>query len=224
MAQNSKIGTLVFFISLLSSFTLFSQIDSTKTINNEMGVTISTNQLKANPSTTKTKPNINFNINKKINTEAINQNLKKYSNNNASNMLLENRPEDKDIIGVKYWKGKDVTHKSLASTYGLGTVTTTSRIVKIETRDHSYIDGDRIKIYLNEQVISDNVGLKGSYFVIYVKLKDGYNRIDFQALNQGFSGPNTAEFSLYDANGNLLSDKEWNLTTGQTATLGVIKQ
>ncbi len=209
-----------------TSIASFSQSDSTHTINNEVGVTTSTNQLKANSSNTRVNPNTNYNINsnKQLNTDAINQNLKKYSNNNHQSILLENRPEDKDIIGVRYWNNEDVTHKRLASTFGLGTVTTRSRTVKIETRDHSYVDGDRIKVYLNEQVISDNIGLKSNYFVLYVKLKDGYNRIDFQALNQGFSGPNTAEFSVYDENGNLLSDKEWNLTTGQTATLGIIKQ
>ena len=210
-----------------TSIVSFSQSDSTHTINNEVGTTTSTNQLKANSSNTRVNPNTNYNINsnnKQLNTDAINQNLKKYSNNNHQSILLENRPEDKDIIGVRYWNNEDVTHKRLASTYGLGTVTTRSRTVKIETRDHSYVDGDRIKVYLNERVISDNIGLKSNYFVLYVKLKDGYNRIDFQALNQGFSGPNTAEFSVYDENGNLLSDKDWNLTTGQTATLGIIKQ
>jgi len=225
MTQNLKILVLTIFWTL-SSIALFSQTDSVRTINNEVGVTTSTNKLKASSSTTRINPNtnINFNTNEKLNTKVINQNLKKYSKNTTSNMLLENRPEDKDIIGVKYWNNKDVTHKRLASTFGLGTVTTRSQTGKIEARDHSYVDGDRIKVYLNEQVISDNIGLKSNYFVLYVKLKEGYNRIDFQALNQGFSGPNTAEFSVYDANGNLLSDKEWNLTTGQTATLGIIKQ
>jgi len=225
MIQNLRKLTLTIILTW-SSIALFSQSDSTKTINNEVGVTTSTNQLKANSSNSRVNPNnnYNFNSNNQLNTEAINQNLKKYSTNNNQSILLENRPEDKDIIGVKYWNNKDVTHKSLASTFGLGTVTTRSRTVKIETRDHSYVDGDRIKVYLNETVISDNIGLKSNYFVLYVKLKDGYNRIDFQALNQGFSGPNTAEFSVYDENGNLLSDKEWNLTTGQTATLGIIKQ
>jgi len=58
--------------------------------------------------------------------------------------------------------------------------------------------------------------------VYYLTLEKGYNRIDFQAINQGLSGPNTAELNLYDANGTLISSKEWNLETGQTATLGVI--
>jgi hypothetical protein len=58
--------------------------------------------------------------------------------------------------------------------------------------------------------------------MVYLELNEGYNRIDFQALNQGLSGPNTAELRLYDANDNLISSNEWNLLTGQIATLGVI--
>ena len=79
-----------------------------------------------------------------------------------------------------------------------------------------------IRIFLNEQVVSDNIGLKGNYYVYYITLEKGYNRIDFQAINQGLSGPNTAELNLYDANGNLISSKEWALGTGQNATLGVL--
>ena len=136
---------------------------------------------------------------------------------------METLPEDKDIMGKKYWKGKDVTHQRLASNFSLGTVKSTTKVVRLETRDHSYVDGDRIKVFLNEQVVSTNIGLKGNYFVIYLTLEPGYNRIDFMALNQGLSGPNTAEFKVYDQNGTLISDKEWNLATGQTATLGIIK-
>ena len=62
------------------------------------------------------------------------------------------------------------------------------------------------------------------YYVLYVNLEPGYNRIDFQALNQGFSGPNTAELNVYDDKGNLISAKEWNMPTGATATIGIIKK
>ena len=139
-------------------------------------------------------------------------------------MLLETLPEDRDIIGKKYWQGKDVTHQRLKSNMSLGTVSSTSETVKIECRDHAYIDGDRIRIYVNEKPVSTNIGLKYNYYVLYVNLEPGYNRIDFQALNQGLSGPNTAELIVYDDKGTIISAKEWNLATGQTATLGIIKK
>lgn len=216
------------FLILLISFSsasLFSQNDTTKT-NNEINTTKGNYQLKAASSETKVQPISDFNlkIENKLNTDAINKNLNEHKPTaQTQNFLLEELPEDSDIIGKKYWKGKDVTNKKLASTFSLGTINSATKTIKIECRDYSYVDGDRIKIYLNEQVVSDDIGLKGNYYVLYVDLKQGYNRIDFQALNQGFSGPNTAEFSVYDANGNLLSSKEWNLATNETATLGIIK-
>ena len=50
------------------------------------------------------------------------------------------------------------------------------------------------------------------------------NKIDFVALNQGSSGPNTAELRIYDDSENLLSANQWNLATGSTATLIIVKK
>jgi len=214
---------LVGFIPIIS----FSQNDTTKVVAkfNKIDTEITTKGNYQLNATSKVKPvsNFNFNIEKKVNPEAINNSLNqhKFTTNNQ-NFLLENLPEDKDIIGKKYWKGKDVTHEKLKSNVSLGTVKSATKMVKIECRDHSYIDGDRIRIYLNEKVVSSNIGLKSNYYVLYLNLEKGYNRIDFQALNQGFSGPNTAEVILYDANGTIISAKDWNIATGETATLGVI--
>ena len=55
-------------------------------------------------------------------------------------------------------------------------------------------------------------------------LEPGFNKIDFQALNQGESGPNTAELHVYDDNGVLVSAHEWNLLTGYKATVIVVKE
>jgi len=223
------------FLIFLMSFTsvvCFSQKDTTKVtasekkLKGEIGAVKGNYQIKASSAKTKFNPPTNFNLksDKKLNTAAINKNLNQNKANSKNhNFLMEELPEDQDIIGKRYWNNKDVTHQKLASTYSLGTITSKSRTVKIECRDYSYVDGDRIRIYLNEKVISDNIGLKANYYVIYINLEQGYNRIDFQALNQGFSGPNTAELNVYDDKGNLISAKEWNMQTGATATIGVIK-
>lgn len=230
--NNALKSLLLILLISFSSPRLFSQNDTAKIglkekkITDEISDTKGNYQLKAISATTKVKPISNFDlkIDKKLNTAAINKNLNQHkSTSQNQNFLLEELPEDKDIIGKKYWKGKDVTHKKLESNLTLGTISSKSKTVKIECRDHSYVDGDRIRIYLNEKVVSTNIGLKGNYYVLYINLEQGYNRIDFQALNQGFSGPNTAELNVYDDKGNLISAKEWNLPTGSTATLGIIK-
>lgn len=217
---------------LLISFSYlnsFSQNDTTKTVIKDSKISRESSNIgnyKINATSNKTlNSNFNFNNNKKVNTDAIIKNLNKNNvSNKTQNFLLEELPENRDIIGRKYWKNKDVTHKRLESNLSLGTVNSSTKTVKIECRDYSYVDGDRIRLYLNEQVISNNIGLKSNYYVYYVNLQDGYNRLDFQALNQGLSGPNTAELRVYDDKGNLLSAKEWSLPTGATATLGIIKK
>ncbi|UMB60450.1 hypothetical protein MHL31_15380 [Lutibacter sp. A80] len=224
-----KVSLKIFFSFLLINTvinTAFAQADTTKIkkFDNEINTTRSTNQLKAKSFGSKVSTNnqLDLNINKQVNTAAINKQLNSAKPNNNSNFLMENLPENKDIIGKKYFKNKDVTHTKLNSTFSLGTVKSTTKRVKVECRDYSYVDGDRIRIFVNEQLVSDNIGLKGNYYVYYIDLEEGYNRVDFQAINQGLSGPNTAELNLYDANGNLISSKEWALATGQNATLGVI--
>ena len=43
------------------------------------------------------------------------------------------------------------------------------------------------------------------------------------ALNQGTSGPNTAQFIMYDDQENEISSNIWNLATGVTASVIIIK-
>jgi hypothetical protein len=233
MNNTLKITILSLFISCFS-VNVFSQIDGTKSsskpikMDNNSGVLKSKTPIKATFENTKIAPpiqNIDFKIDEKLNTSAIDKNLEQNKSNSKNhNFLMETLPEDRDIIGKKYWKGQDVTNKKLQSNVSLGTAKSTTKTVKIECRDFGLVDGDRIQIYLNNQVVSTNIGLKGNYFVVYLNLEEGFNRIDFQALNQGYSGPNTAEMIVYDAMGNIISSKEWNLATGETATLGIIKK
>ena len=222
-----KFQYLYFFLLLsFTSIQVFSQSDTSKIkkIDNETTLPKNNGQLKVDFSKVKLNPNTNLDlkIDAKVNADAINSNLNKYSNSKNQNFLMETLPEDRDITGKRYWQNKDVTHQKLKSSVSLGTLNSKTKTVKVECRDYSYVDGDRIRIYLNEHVVSDNIGLKANYYVYYLTLEKGYNKIDFQAINQGFSGPNTAELNVYDANGTLISSKEWGLATGEVATLGIL--
>ena len=106
----------------------------------------------------------------------------------------------------------------------LGDVKTISDTANIVCRDFEYVDGDRVSILVNDEVIVQNLTLNSSFRGINLKLKEGFNKIDFIALNQGESGPNTAELRIYDDNDVLLSANQWNLATGAKATLIIVKQ
>jgi hypothetical protein len=68
------------------------------------------------------------------------------------------------------------------------------------------------------------VNLDSNFQGFEIVLEKGFNKIDFEALNQGSSGPNTAEFQIYDDNGGLISASQWNLGTGFKATIIVTKE
>ena len=141
----------------------------------------------------------------------------------ARNFMSQPKKIDSDILVKKYFGGKDMSDVKITSDYSLGTLQSTSKSMRIEVRDHSLVDGDRIKVYINEQMINSNVMLNGLYHIIYIDLNKGYNRIDIEAINEGYSGPNTAELKVFDEEGYLLSSQEWNIRTGQRATLGIVR-
>jgi hypothetical protein len=106
----------------------------------------------------------------------------------------------------------------------LGDFKTKSNYATIQYRDHEYVDGDRVRIFINEDVVKHNVTLQGSFNGFTFPLQDGFNKIDFQALNQGDSGPNTAELVILDEDGKVLFSNRWNLATGYTATVIIVKE
>ena len=65
--------------------------------------------------------------------------------------------------------------------------------------------------------------MKQNYQSFALPLDVGINKVKIVALNQGFSGPNTAGFKIYNDAGILISSNEWNLATGAKATMIVVK-
>jgi hypothetical protein len=94
-----------------------------------------------------------------------------------------------------------------------------TKFVNIVCRDHEYPDGDRVQILINGVIIKNSLLLTSNYRRVEVNLIQGKNTIEIVALNQGESGPNTAEFVVYDDKGSVVSSKEWTLLTGVKAII-----
>jgi len=105
----------------------------------------------------------------------------------------------------------------------LGEVRTTAVKVNVIYRDHQYPDGDLIRVFVNGDIVRPSVLLTSGFSGFNIDLEIGINKIDFQALNQGSSGPNTAEFQILDENGNTVAGNQWNLATGVKATIILTK-
>jgi len=126
-------------------------------------------------------------------------------------------------IKQKFSEGQKDVSKFSRDHY-LGDIRTTSKYIRIKCRDHEIVDGDRIRLLLNKAIIHPNITLTGSFYTIDIEIVDGFNTIEFEALNEGFVSPNTAELKIYDENDVLLSSNRWVITTGYKARLVIFKR
>ena len=106
----------------------------------------------------------------------------------------------------------------------LGDFKTKATFVHIQCRDYGLIDGDRVSVYVNDVVVTSEIFLTEDFRDLELTLKSGFNKIEIMALNQGTSGPNTAEFQVFDDQQKLISANQWNLATGFKATLIIVKE
>ncbi|MEO2061532.1 MAG: hypothetical protein ABGW97_01010 [Christiangramia sp.] len=136
---------------------------------------------------------------------------------NPNNLMTE-----ADAVKQRWSKDK-AAKEEYRNDQSLGNVITNGKFVEVYCRDHEYVDGDRVKIIVNGQVVNENMPLQGGFTPVLVHLQDGFNSIEFVALNQGTSGPNTAELRVLSEKGEQLAKKEWNLLTGAKAQLIVVK-
>jgi hypothetical protein len=136
-------------------------------------------------------------------------------------MVYDDGLKSSGEIFEKRWK-KELVKGGVIKTMSdqfLGEHKVDTKFVNIVCRDHEYPDGDRVQIMLNGYIVKHNLLLTNSYRRVEVNLAQGKNIVDIIALNQGDSGPNTAEFVVYDDRGKVISSKEWNLLTGVKARI-----
>lgn len=105
----------------------------------------------------------------------------------------------------------------------LGQFKTGSKVISIACRDHEAPDGDLVRIWLNDKIVVDAILLEVNFKEVYLDLNEGINKIEIEALNQGESGPNTAQFVIFDDKKGMVTTNKWNLTTGVKAKLVILK-
>ena len=160
---------------------------------------------------TKTKPNNSFQIGLPENKFSMTPN-NKFVN-----------PGDK-IVARMNKKANNEDQIVFRRNQNLGDFKTKSKTARVAYRDYGQVDGDQIRVILNEKVLEKGVYLDSNFQGFEITLVEGFNKIDFEALNQGTLGPNTAELQVYDDKGTLISASQWNLGTGFKATIIIIKE
>ena len=144
-------------------------------------------------------------------------------------------PKEKFInVGEEYLKKmqKDVDKTLnennmplLRRNFDFGQINTKSKYVIVRVRDFIYVDGDLLRIYQNATILKEQVFLGDSFTDIKILLGEGFNKLDFEALNTGTSGDNTAEIIIIDDQKKVLSKNYWdNLATGFKGTILLVKE
>lgn len=153
--------------------------------------------------------------------------IKKNDDRNSSNQTSNQKETFLNPADI-YLKKLKKEEKKKPNNYNkgeyLGDVSTGSAYVNILCRDFEYVDGDRVRISVNDSIIIYNLFLESKFAGFKLPLTKGFNKVDFTALNQGSSGPNTAELRVFDDSNQLISSNQWNLSTGATATFIVVKK
>ena len=104
-----------------------------------------------------------------------------------------------------------------------GDFTNNGGYVNVYCRDFAAIDGDRVSIFVNGVEEVRDIFLLERFRGFQINLNPGFNKIEFLALNQGESGPNTAEFQVLDDKGNVIVRNRWDLATGSKAQFVIVK-
>lgn len=129
-----------------------------------------------------------------------------------------------EFIGRTEVKKRGENTEAYKGNQDFGQLKTSSQFVQILCRDFAAEDGDRIKILVNDKVVMSDITLTNDFKGVQITLEPGFNKVEFEALNQGTSGPNTAEFKVFDDKEKLISSNEWNLATGFKARILVVKE
>ena len=148
--------------------------------------------------------------------------FKKKSNDNPNEEFID--PSKKYLKKLNKKKEEDQNPNNFRVDQYLGDFKNNGKFVQIALRDHESPDGDLIKIMLNDKEVISRILLQEQFIALTLNLMVGFNKIDFVALNQGTSGPNTAEVRVFDDQGNLIGSNRWNLATGVKATYIIVKE
>ena len=105
-----------------------------------------------------------------------------------------------------------------------GDYRTKSDYINISYRDHGRIDGDLLRVLVDGDVIQSNISLIGSFQGFRLNLKEGLNKIEFYAINEGDYIPNTAQYRITDEWNKVISGKIWALSKGVKVTIIIVKE
>lgn len=106
----------------------------------------------------------------------------------------------------------------------LGSFQTNSDKAYIRFRDSGRaVDGDAIRIVLNNKIVVNEIVLTRFLEVYEINLVDGFNRIEIETVSEGTLKPNTMHLIIQDGNLVLFRDKDYSLSRGSSSNILIFK-
>jgi hypothetical protein len=149
-----------------------------------------------------------------------------------NNPLTEPKPFsmilDSDLMDAgeelqKRWNDNKLKATAKYDQY-LGDFKTKSSYLGLQSRDFGSVDGDYVRIIVNDVVVENSLRLSGYFKGINIDLVAGLNRIDIIAINEGSASPNTGHFIVLDHEGKTITNQKWNLYSSGKATMIILKE
>lgn len=203
------------------TFSSVAQLDNTSSGKNKSGTLGS---FKANAKNVTKPKTIGFGSNKGFKTANDKEKEKRKKIAEEQKLLNKGIVDEALIAKERFSKNfKKINGSYPVIDQDLGSFRSNGKFITVYCRDFQHPDNDRVTVYHNGVPVVYNISLTRSYQKFQIPLDVGLNKIDFRALNQGTSGPNTAGFKVYDDSGKLISSNEWELATGAKATIAISK-
>ncbi|MEW7278116.1 hypothetical protein ABW636_05935 [Aquimarina sp. 2201CG1-2-11] len=212
--KNLPYVRILFFFVVCSCMNTYAQIESSKSLRID--------------AEEEDKSSTNYKISdEKLTTNSslysLPENLESYSRRNKSWDMSGNKNDyfqPKTEITPKWF----LKEKGIKKDAFLGRFKSNTKFIELMYRDHGEVDGDVVRISLDKDLVVGKAYLQGNYRRIVIDLVKGVNTLYIEALNEGDARPNTAEFIVIDDKGNVITRNQWNLTTGDTANLVIIRE
>ncbi len=152
------------------------------------------------------------------------------------NDLGKLNPKNRDVFGKKsdiarykikklpkQLKNIEPGAKLVFTDQNLGEIITQSEYLDIYYRDHGQIDGDIIKINVDEAPFVGKVVLGSRNKSVRLYLKPGFTKIDLYSVFDGRLYPNTVEWVIKDDQKRTVADNVLSVSKGFKGTIVVIK-
>jgi hypothetical protein len=123
-----------------------------------------------------------------------------------------------------YEGNPNIDYSVFRKNQSFGEFRTKSEFITLNCKDHGEIDGDRISIYVNGKIYVDQITLDYDYQQVRVDLLKGINKIDFIMLNEGYSSPNTTQYTILDSQNKVISGQVYALATGFKASIIIVRE